>query len=98
MKENNFVPIDVYNYAQLSGGNVYKSLVITSKRANQLTTELKEELSRRLSEFAPSYDNLEEVAENKEQEDISKIYERKPKTTQVALEEYIAGKIYWREP
>ncbi|MBX7243299.1 MAG: DNA-directed RNA polymerase subunit omega [Bacteroidia bacterium] len=98
MKENNFVPIDVYNFAQLSGGNVYKSLVITSKRANQLTTELKEELTRRLSEFAPSYDNLEEVAENKEQEDISKIYERKPKTTQVALEEYIAEKIYWREP
>ncbi len=98
MKENNFVPIDVYKYAQMSNGNIYKALVIMGKRSNQLTVELKEELSRRLSEFAPSYDNLEEVGENKEQEDISKLYERKPKTTQVSLEEFGAGKVYWREP
>ncbi len=97
MKES-FVPIDVYNFAQLSGGNVYRSVMITAMRANQLTAETKDELMRRLSEFAPSYDNLEEISENKEQVEISKHYERKPKSTQVALEEFIAKKVYWRDP
>lgn len=97
MKDNHFMPIDVRQFGNMSG-NVYKSLIITSKRANQITAEVKEELTRRLSEFAPSYDNLEEVSENKEQIEISKHYERKPKSTQIALEEFFAGKVTFRDP
>ncbi len=92
-----FLPIDVQNIADLSG-NVYRSLVIVGKRANQITVGLKEELTQKLAEFAPAYDNLEEVMENKEQIEISRFYERKPKATQTALEEFEAGQIYYRDP
>lgn len=97
MKDNISVPVDIFKLADMCGGNVYKSLIITGKRANQLTTEMKEDLMRRLSEFAPSYDNLEEVSENKEQIEISKHYERKAKTTHVALSEFMDEKVHWKD-
>lgn len=97
MKDNISVPVDIFKFADLSGGNMYRSIVITAKRANQLTVETKEELVRKLSEFAPSYDNLEEVSENKEQVEISKTYEKKAKSTHVALDEFMNQKIHWRE-
>lgn len=96
MKENNFVPIDIYKFADLSNGNMYQSLIITAKRANQITSDTKEELARKLADFAPSYDNLEEVTENKEQIEISKHYEKRPKSTQLALEEFMDEKVYFR--
>ena len=79
-------------------GNLYQSVTIMGKRANQLTAELKEELSRKLEEFAPTHDNLEEIIENREQIEISKHYERKPKPTQEAVWAFLRGEVYWRNP
>jgi len=78
-------------------GNLYESLFIISKRARQISTKVKEELSGKLADFASSVDNLEEIFENKEQIEISKYYERMPKPTLVALEEFAEGKIMHRK-
>jgi DNA-directed RNA polymerase subunit K/omega len=78
--------------------NIYESIVIIAKRANQISAEQKEELHGKLAEFAPSTDNLEEVFENREQIEISTYYEKLPKTTIVATEEFTQGKIYFRNP
>lgn len=78
--------------------NIYESLVIISKRANQIANNLKEELHGKLSEFASANDNLEEVFENREQIEISKHYERMPKPTLVAVDEFLSGKVYYRNP
>ena len=79
-------------------GNIYESIHIVGKRAKQISTSLKEELNNKLSEFASSVDNLEEVFENKEQIEISKFYERMPKPSTLAMEEFVDGKIYHRFP
>lgn len=79
-------------------GNIYETVVIVSRRANQIAIDIKEELSKKLEEFAYYTDNLEEVFENREQIEISKFYERLPKPTAIALEEYKQGKIYFRLP
>ena len=78
--------------------NIYESLVIMSKRANQISNNIKEELHQKLSEFASANDNLEEVFENREQIDISKYYEKLPKPTLVAVQEFLDNKIYYRNP
>ena len=78
-------------------GNIYETLVVVAKRSNQISSELKKELNRKLEEFAYYTDNLEEVFENREQIEISKFYERLPKPTLIALEEYLEEKIYFRE-
>ncbi|HBF87274.1 MAG TPA: RNA polymerase Rpb6 [Bacteroidales bacterium] len=78
--------------------NIYESVMIVAKRANQISVEVKEELSRKLEEFASYTDNLEEVFENREQIEISKFYERLPKPTSIAMQEYIEGKVYHRKP
>jgi len=78
--------------------NIYESLVIMAKRANQISNNIKEELHQKLSEFASSNDNLEEVFENREQIEISKHYERLPKPTLVAVQEFLDGKVYHRNP
>lgn len=78
-------------------GNVYKSVVIISKRARQISINIKEELNNKLAEFATTVDNLEEVFENREQIEISKFYERLPKPTTSALEEFMEGKIMHRQ-
>lgn len=77
-------------------GNVYQSVVIISKRARQIAINIKEELNNKLAEFATTVDNLEEVFENREQIEISKFYERLPKPTTTALEEFMEGKIMYR--
>lgn len=79
-------------------GNIYESLAIISKRANQIGSEIKEELTSKLSEFASHTDNLEEVFENREQIEISKFYERLPKPTAIAVNEFMDDKIYHRKP
>jgi len=68
-------------------GNVYETVMILAKRANQISSELKEELQQKLQEFASFTDNLEEVFENREQIEISKFYERLPKPSLIAFEE-----------
>jgi DNA-directed RNA polymerase subunit K/omega len=79
-------------------GNIYESLVIISKRANQISAQLKEELNDQLQEFNIPTDTLEEVFENREQIEISKHYERMPKPTLIAAKEFLDGKIYHRNP
>lgn len=79
-------------------GNIYESIHVIGQRAKQISSNLKEELNTKLSEFASTVDNLEEVFENKEQIEISKFYERMPKPSTLALEEFIEGKIYHRFP
>jgi len=74
-------------------GNIYESIVAMSRRSNQISSELKEELTSKLQEFASSTDNLEEVFENREQIEISKFYERQPKPTSVALEEFLTDQL-----
>ncbi|QEC77884.1 DNA-directed RNA polymerase subunit omega [Mucilaginibacter ginsenosidivorax] len=78
--------------------NIYESLVIMSKRANQISNNIKEELHQKLSEFASSNDNLEEVFENREQIEISKYYEKLPKPSLVAVQEFLDDKVYYRNP
>ena len=77
-------------------GNIYKAVVIASKRANQISVEIKEELNSKLEEFASYSDNLEEVFENREQIEISRFYERMPKASLIALDEFENDQIYVR--
>ncbi|MBM3160335.1 MAG: DNA-directed RNA polymerase subunit omega [Bacteroidetes bacterium] len=79
-------------------GNIYESLVAISKRSNQISVEMKEELNQKLQEFASSSDNLEEIFENREQIEISKHYERMAKPTAIATQELLEDKIYVRHP
>ncbi|WP_299205677.1 DNA-directed RNA polymerase subunit omega [Brumimicrobium sp.] len=78
-------------------GNIYESIVILSKRANQINVDLKEELTQKLQEFASTTDNLEEIFENREQIEISRFYERLPKPTAMAIDEYERDQIYLRQ-
>ena len=77
-------------------GNIYESIVVASKRSNQISLELKEELRQKLDEFASYSDNLEEIFENREQIEISKFYEKLPKPTLIALQEFLEEKISFR--
>jgi DNA-directed RNA polymerase subunit K/omega len=76
--------------------NIYQTVMIVAKRANQISVELKQELNRKLEEFAYYTDNLEEVFENREQIEISKYYERLPKPTLIATQEFLEDSIYYR--
>ena len=78
--------------------NVYESVAIMSKRANQISAKMKEDLARKLKEFASSNDNLEEVFENREQIEISRYYEKLPKPTLIAAQEFLDDQIYYRNP
>ena len=77
-------------------GNIYESVAIISKRANQISAEIKQDLNKKLAEFASYNDSLEEVFENREQIEISKFYERQPKPVLVAVEEFQAGELSYR--
>ncbi|MCD7963565.1 MAG: DNA-directed RNA polymerase subunit omega [Rikenellaceae bacterium] len=77
-------------------GNIYESVVIIAKRANQINAEIKQELTRKLAEFSSSSDTLEETFENREQIEISKYYEKMPKAALIATEEFLEGNIYYR--
>ncbi|MBN1926511.1 MAG: DNA-directed RNA polymerase subunit omega [Prolixibacteraceae bacterium] len=79
-------------------GNIYETVMILAKRSNQIASELKEELNQKLAEFASYTDNLEEVFENREQIEISKFYERLPKPSLIATEEFLEDGIYHRNP
>ncbi|MCD7977372.1 MAG: DNA-directed RNA polymerase subunit omega [Tannerellaceae bacterium] len=79
-------------------GNVYETTMIISKRANQISVEMKHDLEKKLQEFASYNDNLEEVFENREQIEISRYYEKLPKATLIAAQEYEEGKVYYKNP
>ncbi|MCR4922232.1 MAG: DNA-directed RNA polymerase subunit omega [Bacteroidaceae bacterium] len=93
----NTVTRDVMDLCEETG-NIYESVAIIAKRANQISAEIKGELSKKLQEFASSTDNLDEIFENREQIEISRFYERLPKPTLMATEEFVEGKIYYRNP
>ncbi|MEP6748833.1 MAG: DNA-directed RNA polymerase subunit omega [Bacteroidota bacterium] len=78
-------------------GNLYESIAIVAKRANQINITLKEELHNKLEEFASHTDSLEEIHENKEQIEISKAYERMPNPALLATQEFMEDKIYHRK-
>lgn len=78
--------------------NVYEMVMIIGKRANQLSLEMKQDLDNKLQEFASYSDNLEEVFENHEQIEISRFYEKLPKPSLIAIEEWKEGGIYYRNP
>ncbi len=79
-------------------GNTYEAVTIIGKRANQIEQELKIELDKKLQEFASYSDSIEEVFENREQIEISRFYEKMPKPTLLATQEFIEDKIYYRNP
>jgi len=79
-------------------GNIYETVIVVSRRSNQISVEMKQELNKKLEEFASYSDNLEEVFENREQIEISKFYEKLPKPTLIALQELEEGKIFFRKP
>ncbi|WP_102409020.1 DNA-directed RNA polymerase subunit omega [Parabacteroides bouchesdurhonensis] len=79
-------------------GNVYESVMVIAKRANQISVEMKQDLEKKLQEFASYNDNLEEVFENREQIEISRYYEKLPKATLIAAQEYEEGKVYYKNP
>ena len=78
-------------------GNLYESIAIIAKRANQINITIKEELHNKLEEFASHTDSLEEIHENKEQIEISKAYERMPNPSLLASQEFMEGKVYFRK-
>ena len=78
--------------------NIYESVAIIAKRANQISVEIKQDLNKKLAEFASYNDSLEEVFENREQIEISRYYEKLPKPTLLATEEFLNNSIYWRDP
>lgn len=88
------------NIVELSNdtGNIYESVAIMAKRANQIAAEIKQDLNKKLAEFSSYNDSLEEVFENREQIEISRYYEKLPKPTLLAAEEFEQGQVYWRDP
>lgn len=79
-------------------GNLYETVDIIGKRSNQISAELKSELEKKLQEFASYNDNIEEVFENREQIEISRFYEKMPKPTLLATQEFVEDKVYFRNP
>jgi len=79
-------------------GNVYETVIVVARRANQISVEMKQELNKKLEEFASYNDNLEEVFENREQIEISRFYERLPKPSLIALQELEEKKVFFRNP
>jgi DNA-directed RNA polymerase subunit K/omega len=79
-------------------GNVYETVNIVGRRSNQISLMIKDELEQKLKEFTPNADTLEEVFENREQIELSRFYEKLPKPTLIATQEYVDGKLYHRLP
>ena len=93
----NTVTRDLVNFVK-DTNNIYESVAIMGKRANQISVGMKDELKSKLEEFSSTTDNLEEMFENREQIEISRYYERLPKPTLIAAQEFEEGKIYFRNP
>jgi len=98
MSANTTNVVEAKNLAEIKAptGNLYASISIISKRANQINISLKEELHNKLEEFASHTDSLEEIHENKEQIEISRAYEKMPNPAILATQEFLEGKIYYR--
>lgn len=79
-------------------GNIYETVAIMAKRSDQIAAEMKSELNKKIEEYTTSNDSLEEVFENKEQIEVAKYYERLPKATLIAVNEFLNDRIYYRNP
>lgn len=88
--------LDIHDLAERAG-NIYEAVSICAKRANQISVDIKQELSQKLEEFASYTDNLEEIFDNREQIEISRFYERLPKPTLLSLEEFLNDQVYFRK-
>lgn len=86
------------NELEMPTGNIYEAITIIAKRSNQISLGIKEELTSKLNEFATTSDNLEEIFENREQIEISKYYERMPKSNALAISEFLNDEVYFRRP
>ncbi|MBQ9217661.1 MAG: DNA-directed RNA polymerase subunit omega [Muribaculaceae bacterium] len=97
-KSNAPLTTTVHDLVEMSEqtGNIYETVAIISKRANQIAAEMKADLEKKLQEFATMNDNLEEISENREQIEISRYYEKLPKPTLIATQEYEDGKLAFR--
>lgn len=93
----NTVTRDLVELAEPTG-NIYETVCIISKRSNQIAAEMRHDIEKKLQEFASLNDTLEEVSENREQIEISRYYEKLPKPTLIATQEYVDGKLYYRNP
>ena len=92
---NNTISRDMNSMSE-NVGNVYETVKIIAKRSNQISVELKSELDKKLQEFASMNENIDEVFENREQIEISRYYEKLPKPTLIATQEFIEDKVYYR--
>jgi DNA-directed RNA polymerase subunit K/omega len=79
-------------------GNVYETVKVIARRANQISAEIKTEIDKKLQDFGSSNENIEEVFENREQIEISRYFEKLPKPVLMATQEYLEDKIYYRNP
>ncbi|MEQ1734345.1 MAG: DNA-directed RNA polymerase subunit omega [Bacteroidia bacterium] len=95
--ETSTITRDMKDFDQETG-NVYESISIICKRANQISAELKEEINGKLADFVSTTDNLDEIFENREQIEISKYYEKMPKATLIAISEFQADEVYFKNP
>ncbi len=93
---NNTITRDLSKMAEPTG-NIYETTMIIAKRSNQIAAELKQELKQKLEEFSTFADTLEETFENREQIEISKYYEKLPKATLIAIDEFEQDKIQVRK-
>ena len=94
---DNTITREMINLGEATG-NVYETVRIIGKRANEIGVEIKHDLSKKLQEFSSSVDSLEEIFENREQIEISRYFERIPKPTLIATEEFINDDVYFRNP
>jgi len=88
---------DIFDFSEQTG-NVYETVAMLSRRANQISAEIKKEMHKKLDEFSNSIDTVDEVFENREQIEVVRHYERMPKPTLQATQEYLDGNIYYRNP
>lgn len=88
---------DIFDFTEQTG-NVYETVAMLSRRANQISAEIKKEMHKKLDEFSNSIDTVDEVFENREQIEVVRHYERMPKPTLQATQEYLDGNIYYRNP
>ena len=94
---NTTVTRDIYDFTNQTG-NVYETVAMLSKRANQISLDMKRELHKRIEEFSNVIDTMDEVYENREQIEVVRHFERMPKPTLQATQEYLDGEIYYRNP
>ena len=94
---NTTVTRNIYDFSKMTG-NIYESVAVLSKRANQISVDMKRELHKKIEEFAGNVDTMDEMCENREQIEVVRHFEQMPKPTLQAVEEYLEDGLYYRNP